>query len=319
MEKVIFDTDPGIDDSMAILFAAACPEIKLLGLTTIFGNTTLEGTTKNALFLKEKFNLDYDVAMGEETPLFIRAGKCPSFVHGDNGLGNIKLPDIDLSKIHHLRAPEYIISKVREFPHEVTIMCVGRLTNLAKALMLDPDLAPLIKKVIIMGGAFGHHGAFGNVTPFAEANIAGDPHAADLVYTSELNIDTVGLDVTQEVIMNESYLQKLRDNCHKAGPFIYEISRFYYDFHKKSAGLDGFYVHDSSAVMCLVRPDLYTFEEGPVRVVCTGPAAGHTIQKTSTKAYPKDEWASSKALCKVAVEVNAQGFLDHYFKVLEVF
>ena len=239
---------------------------------------------------------------------FTKSGPCPTPVHGENGLGNIPLPDIDLRGVHELPAAEYIIEKVKEFPHELTIMCVGRLTNLARALSLDPDIAPLIRRVVIMGGAFGTHGGFGNVTPFAEANIAGDPHAADIVYTAPLTIDTVGLDVTHSVIMHESYLKRLRDSLKAFGPLIYEISAFYKNFHRKSAGIDGFYVHDSSAVMCLVRPDLYTFKEGPVRVITSGPAAGHTMQKTDGKSYPKDPWSASPAHCRVAYEVKAEGF-----------
>ena len=166
-----------------------------------------------------------------------------------------------------------------------------------------------------MGGAFGHNGHTGNVSPYAEANIIGDPHAADLVFTQQWPVTVVGLDVTQQSIMNHAYIQKLRQQSDVYGDFIYQISRFYSDFHNQSVGLDGFYVHDSSAVAYVLAPELFKIQQGPIRVVCEGPAIGMTLCKTLEKAFPVDGW-QDKPTQQVCIDVDSQGLLDLYFNTL---
>jgi inosine-uridine nucleoside N-ribohydrolase len=311
--KVIFDTDPGIDDAMAILFAHASGKIDLLGITTVFGNASIENATRKALYLKQRFAIATTVCVGADTPLVVPAGEPTTFVHGQNGLGDIDLPDTLPLKADPRSACDFIIETVRNNPNEVTLLAVGRLANLALAIQKAPDIADLVKAVVVMGGAFGHNGHTGNVSPYAEANIIGDPHAADLVFTQNWPVTVVGLDVTQQSIMSNAYVQILKDKSEIYGDFIYQISRFYSDFHQQSLGLDGFYVHDSSAVAYVLAPELFKVQQGPIRVVCEGPAMGMTLCKTLEKAFPVDGWQDNPRQ-QVCTDIDSQGLLDLYFK-----
>lgn len=314
-QKVIFDTDPGIDDTMAMLLAHASDRLDLIGITTVFGNATIENATRNALFVKQRFGLTADIAMGTDTPLVVEAGEPTTFVHGNNGLGDIAIPPGDYGVTDSRVAHDFIIDTVKANPGEITLIAVGRLTNLALALQKAPEIAGLVKQVIIMGGAFGHHGHSGNVTPFAEANIIGDPHAADLVLTANWPVTVVGLDVTQQTIMTSQYLDELREKSERYGEFIYQITRFYADFHQQAIGMDGFYVHDSSAIAYAIAPELFTLKKGAIRVVTEGPAMGHTMLKEGDAHYPIDGWRD-KPVQQVCVDVASEGLLELYMTTI---
>ncbi|WAZ11810.1 nucleoside hydrolase [Serratia marcescens] len=314
-KKVILDTDPGIDDTMAILFAHASKRIDLIGITTVFGNATIENATRNALFVKHRFGLSADVSVGSDTPLVLEAGEPTTFVHGDNGLGNIIIPDEYYGEVDVLRAEDFIIDRIKKFPGEITLIAVGRLTNLARALDKAPEIAGLVKEVIIMGGAFGHHDHCGNVTPFAEANFIGDPQAADKVITANWPTTIVGLDVTHQTVMSSRYIDHLRSRSERYGKFIYDITQFYTDFHRREAGIDGFYVHDSSAIAYAISPELFTTIKGKIRVVTEGPAIGHTMIKKDDRRYPIDEWSDYPAQ-RVCVGVDSAGLLELYASTL---
>lgn len=314
-KKVILDTDPGIDDTMAMLLAHASDRLDLIGITTVFGNATIENATRNALFVKQKFGLTANIAMGTDTPLVVEAGEPTTFVHGNNGLGDIEIPPGDYGIADSRTAQEFIIDTLMAHPGEITLIAVGRLTNLALALQKAPEIAGLVKEVIVMGGAFGHHGHSGNVTPFAEANIIGDPNAADLVLTSNWPVTIVGLDVTQKTIMTTQYLEELRKKSVKYGEFIYQITRFYANFHQKEIGMDGFYVHDSSAIAYAIAPELFTLKRGTIRVVTEGPAIGHTMLKEGSTRYPIDDW-SGKPVQQVCIDVASADLLELYMTTL---
>jgi inosine-uridine nucleoside N-ribohydrolase len=162
-----------------------------------------------------------------------------------------------------------------------------------------------------MGGAFGTDGVLGNVTPAAEANMLGDPEAADIVFGAAWPVVIVGLDVTQRTIMSRDYLASLRDNGGAAGQFVWDVSRHYEAFHQQSAQLEGIYVHDSSAVGYVLAPHLYTVRNGPVRVLTEGIAVGQTIQKPATLPVPAPAW-DSRPDCKVCVDVDVAGVLALY-------
>ncbi|RKF46610.1 nucleoside hydrolase [Paraburkholderia fungorum] len=309
--KVIYDTDPGVDDAMALVFQALHPDIELLGLTSVFGNTTIEITTRNARFLAARFAPGVPVAQGAAAPLKRAAPEPVAWIHGDNGLGNIVLESAPEAALDARPAHRFIIDTVHAHPGEVTLIAVGPLTNLALALADDPRIASLVKQVVIMGGAFGTDGVLGNVTPAAEANIAGDPDAADAVFGAPWPVAIVGLDVTQRTIMSEAYLASLRDRGGAAGQFVWDVSRHYQAFHELSAQLKGIYVHDSSAVAYVLAPHLYTTRRGPVRVLTDGIAAGQTIQKSSTMPVPAPAW-DTRPESVVCVDVDVPGMLALY-------
>ena len=260
--KVIIDTDPGIDDAMAILLALNHPNIELLGLTTIFGNLATEGATRNAIDLLEHFGAPHiPVAKGADKPLEKTLGAFPDFVHGKNGFGEITIPTSAL-KACDLCAAEFIVEQVLKYPGQVTICAIAPLTNLALALKLEPKIAQLTKQVVIMGGAVRVNG---NVSPVAEANIHNDPLAADIVLNAGWPVTLVGLDVTLKVILDEPFMMQVK-NAGVKGELIYNMSRFYDNFYRTASGYDGFACHDATALAYVTNPELFTCEQGPVRV-----------------------------------------------------
>jgi purine nucleosidase len=315
LHHVIYDTDPGVDDSMALVFQSMHPDIELLGITSVFGNASIDTTTRNALYLRSRFAPGVPVARGAAAPLQREAPEPLAWIHGDNGLGNIELAEASDNTLDPRPAHRFIIETVRAHPGEVTLLAVGPLTNLALALADDPGIAPLVKQVVIMGGAFGTGGVLGNVTPAAEANIFCDPHAADAVMSAPWPLAIVGLDVTQHTIMSTPYLASLRDGAGEAGRFAWEVSRHYEAFHRTSAQLDGIYVHDSSAVAYMLAPQLYVTRSGPVRVLTSGIAAGQTIQKPLDMPVPAPDW-DGRPSREVCVGVDAAAVLDLYERTL---
>ena len=288
MHKVIFDTDPGIDDAMALLFLHRHPQIDLIGITTVFGNAPIGFTTRNAQFLAQEWGISAPVAKGAGVTFDPARpeGHWPTFIHGENGLGDIDIPETVDHPLDPRSAHQFIIDTVRAQPGEVTLVAVGRMTNLALALKADPDFAALVKEVIVMGGAFDVNG---NTSPAAEANIHGDPEAADLVFTAPWRVTVVGLDVTLKTVMTSGYLAEMAVTGGKAVQLLSDISQFYIDFYKHRVG-DGMVVHDSCACVYLVAPELFKTRSGPIRVVCGGIADGQTIQKPDGRRFPPGDW-----------------------------
>jgi purine nucleosidase len=319
MHKVIFDTDPGVDDAMALVFQTRHPEIELIGVTSVFGNATIETTTRNAVYLVERFAAPtVTVARGAAGPLRGVAPPPIPHIHGHNGLGDIELPalhDTGNARLDARPAHRFIIDAIRQHPHEINLIAVGPLTNLALALQEDPEIQHLVKQVIIMGGAFGMNGVLGNVTPCAEANISADPDAADQVLTAAWKVTAAGLDVTQKAVMSTAYLDSIRQHGGEDGQFIWDVSRLYEQFHRDSSDVHGIYVHDSSAVAYLVAPQLYQVRRGAVRVALDGLARGQTIQKPEAMGVPAPDWDSFTQQ-DVCVDVDVEGFLKLYFDTL---
>jgi len=314
LHKVIYDTDPGVDDAMALFFLHYHPDIDLVGITTGHGNGPVEITTRNALYLAERFGIVAPVARGAAGPLNGGEAHHASGVHGGNGLGDIELPETVIREPIGEPAHRFIVDMVRRHPGEITLLAVGRMTNLALALREAPDIAGLVKAVVIMGGAFGHNGHGGNVTPAAEANIHGDPHAADEVFAASWPLTAIGLDVTHEVLMTTDYLRDLAAEAGEVGRFIWDISRFYEDFYRRK-GLDGISVHDSSAAIYVVAPHLFETRTGAIRVVGEGLAAGQTIQKPDRLGFPPGAW-DDRPSHAIATGVQAQALLDLYRETL---
>lgn len=311
MHKVIFDTDPGVDDAMALLFLHNHPEIDLIGITTVFGNASIETTTRNALFLKREWGIAAPIARGEGKTYnpMRNPTDWPVMIHGHDGLGNIDVPEtIDLP-VDPRPAHRFIIETVRANPGEVTLIAVGRMSNLAYALKEDPGIAGLVKQVIIMGGAFD---VPGNITPAAEANIHGDPEAADVVMTAPWKVVVVGLDVTMKTVMTRKRLAELTAKNGRHLKLLSDISQFYIDFYGRHVKDEGMVVHDSCACIYLVAPDLFTTRSGAIRVVAGGIADGQTIQKPDARSFPPGNWdglPSQQACIGIDAE-KVMGLLD---------
>ncbi|KAL2487204.1 Uridine nucleosidase 1 [Abeliophyllum distichum] len=312
-EKIIIDTDPGIDDSLAILMAFQSQDLEILGLTTIFGNVSTEDATRNALLLCEiAGHPDVPVAEGSAEALKRGKPQIADDFHGSDGLGNIFLPPPKSQKLQKT-ASEFLVDKVSEYPGEVSILALGPLTNLALAVNRESSFARKVKRVVILGGAFF---ALGNVNPAAEANIYGDPEAADIVFTSGANIDVVGINITTQVLLTDADLDELRQSKGRHAEFICNMCKFYRDWHVKSEGVHGIFLHDPVSFVALVRPDLFTHKKGVVRVETQGICVGHTLMDQGLKRWNSSNPWSDLSPVSVAWTVNVVEVLNYIKKLL---
>ncbi|MFS7990378.1 putative hydrolase [Helianthus anomalus] len=312
-EKIIIDTDPGIDDSMAIMMAFQTPNLEILGLTTIFGNVSTRDATRNALLLCEIAGYpSVPVAEGSPEPLKGGEPEIQDFIHGSDGLGNLNLPPPKSKKVEK-SASEFLVDKVSEYPGEVSILALGPLTNLALAIKRDSSFVTNVKRIVILGGAFF---ASGNINPAAEANIYEDPEAADIVFTSGANIDVVGINITTQVKMSDEDLDELKRSNGRHARFLWDSCKFYRDWHVKSDGVYGIFLHDPVCFVALVRPDLFTFKKGVVRVETQGLCVGHTLMDQGLKRWNSENpWTGYKPV-SVAWTVNVDKVLSYVKSVL---
>ncbi len=267
----MLDTDPGVDDALALLYLLARPDLRLLAITTVFGNADVETTTRNALWLRATLGLDVPVHRGADAPLARPRGCSPVHVHGENGLGDIDLSGPALPAADPGPAHEAIIDLVRAHPGQVTIAAIGPLTNLALALRAAPDITGLVAEVVIMGGAF----ARGNVTPFAEANIHNDPEAAAEVLAASWPVTLVPLDATLPCVLTDAAARKMAQ-ASATGRFVHDVTRGYAATYARHEGLDGCVLHDVAALVRLTRPELFEVRSAPVSVTLDGERLGQT-------------------------------------------
>lgn len=311
--KIIIDCDPGVDDATALVLAMNYPGFEILGVTTVFGNAYLEQATQNALTVVALSKRNIAVYKGADKPLRKPLDSPPDFIHGKDGLGNTNQP---VPKIHSQSKPaaQFIVDIARAYPGEVTVLAVGRLTNLAAAIKIDSNVTKNIREVVLMGGDLH---VPGNVNPVAEANIEGDPDAADIVFTAPWKITMIGLDVTTRVKLTDDILLRLKNKNKQYGPFIFAITRFYLNFYKTSNQLTGgFYVHDPSAVMYLIDSSLFKLTRGPVRVVTDGIAIGQTIMPAYDYQLQLAPW-KDKPFVNAAIGVDADRFLKVFESIME--
>ena len=299
--KLIIDTDPGIDDAMAIFYAAAAPDIDLLGLTTVYGNVPVGQATRNALRLLQEVGLDIPVAPGADRPRILPPHRFATHIHGDNGLGDI--PEAaPRARPDRRDAIQFITQTVSERPGEVTICAIGPLTNIAAALDADATLARKIRQIVVMGGSID---AGGNITDHAEANIYHDPHAAEAVFASGARIMMVGLDVTHKVLCSPSDFSNIAKNAPRLGGLLQDMSHFYIAFYESVGKFDGCSLHDPSAVIACTHDHLFKTLSTPVRVALDGETRGRT-----TAGAERGRPAINVAVGVDAVRVKAV-FEDH--------
>ena len=311
--KVIYDTDPGVDDAMALYFALAHPGIEVVGITTTFGNVSVEQAATNALYLTAIAGREVPITQGVATP-WVKPGEAPpDFIHGADGLGNLTARLATGNQLDPRSSAQFIVDMARAQPGEITLVAVGPLGNLSLALMLEPSLPALLREVIIMGGTVAEPG---NVSPVAEANIWNDPHAADRVFSANWKLTMVGLDVTHRVVTELALFKKIAehhrhmatDTLHHAVAFY---STFYSGLHKHLALKPGCFAHDLLAFIYLVSPGLFTLERGCVRVVTEGIAQGQTmLNRRAYIDYPQAGWGQHLPLTDVCMAVNAAGCLE---------
>lgn len=302
--KIILDTDPGIDDAMAIFFAFQSPDIEVLGLTTVFGNVPVTMAAKNALSLCELAKVDIPVCKGVGMPWVGPESTYAHFVHGDDGFGNINHPD-PIGQIDPRSSAQFIVEMARKYPGEITLCAVGPLGNLALALRLEPELPKLLKAVNIMGGA-----AFvaGNVTPVAEANIWNDAYAAEIVFAADWKVNMFGLDVTYDLPFPPNFTSVLAEKNPSLGGFIKKAAEFYTDFYSKGKDTRQCYFHDAFPIAYIVEPSLFEMTAGNVRVSTDALNRGQTsFAPFGSTASP--EWLNASVI-KVATKVDHPKITD---------
>ena len=310
---ILIDTDPGIDDAMAIAFAEFAPELDVVALTTVAGNATIAQTTFNALSLRTRFGMGAVVARGAGSAIDGRRAEPPAFVHGDDGLGNTG-PMAGDGALANESAAQLIVTMANEHAGALTVIALGQLTNLAHALRLDTGLVERVARIIVMGGAFGTGLTGGNVTPVAEANAHGDPLAADIVFNAGWPVTVVGLDVTMQTVIDAGFRERLRRSG-PVGEYLWEISGFYDRFYRDGHGIDGFPVHDSSAVAFALDAALFATESGRVRVAQGGAFTGQTTFVPARWCRDDGAWSRSAAV-DVCFGVDSNALLDRYLAVL---
>ena len=304
--KVIIDCDPGIDDSLAILLAINSPELEVLGLTITSGNVPAQLGAKNALkALQMCQRLDIPVYIGEELPLE-RELVTAQDTHGEDGVGENFYEDVDAKILYG--GVDFIIDTLKN-NKDVSIIALGPLTNIAKALMKDKKAFDNLDEFISMGGAFRIHG---NCSPVAEFNYWVDPHGADYVYKNlPKKIHMVGLDVTRKIVLTPNIIEFINRLDKDMAKYITEITRFYIDFHWEQEGIIGCVINDPLAVAYFIDRSLLRGFDSYVEVVHDGVAMGQSIVDSFN--FYKNE-PNSHVLTEVDEKAFMKMFLKRIFK-----
>jgi purine nucleosidase len=312
MHSIILDTDPGIDDALALFLALASPDMQLEAVTTVSGNVHVDLTTRNALTLLELAGRgDIPVARGCDRPL-VRQPVIADYVHGRGGLGDATLPEPRLQPVAS-HAVDLIIKKALAAPGEITLVPIGPLTNIALAVRREPRLAQCVREVVIMGGALR---VPGNVTPASEFNIYADPHAAHIVLHAGWPIRLVSLDVTNQAKMQREQLRVLAASGHPVTQLIQQMVSYSIETFGKPRGISAFSMHDPLCLAAALRPDLIDWKPAFVDVELAG-----TLTLGATVAFferledldPALEYQHRVNL-QASIGVDVEQFLDFYME-----
>lgn len=306
-KRIIFDTDPGIDDACAILLALASPEVSVEGLSVVHGNCSLEQATTNALSVLELANAArIPVVKGCELPLVQPSLLAPE-THGDTGLGYAKLPSPHTGPVTQ-HAIDFLIEKILASPGEITLLAIGPLTNIALAIRQEPRIVQALKEIIIMGGALRYEG---NTTALAEFNTYVDPHAAHIVYHAGIPVTLVPLDVTYQCVLTQDDVRRLQEVESPITKFVADATRFYMEFHDEFQKIDGCVINDPLALALAFAPELCTYRDLPVDVDISG---GICMGKTVADFY---NYGKKPANMRVALDVRARDFIDLFVERIQ--
>jgi purine nucleosidase len=303
--RMILDTDPGIDDAMAILFALKRPGIRLEALTTVFGNTDVDTATGNALRILDLAGCsDIPVARGASRSLLRPFVKAADHVHGKNGLGGIDLPEPRSRQVAET-ASDLIIRMARENPGEITLCPVGPITNVAIALTRAPEIAGLLKEIVVMGSTIFQPGIQGIPTPLADANFWNDPEAAQIVLRSGAPITLVGMDVTMKVLLTLPMSEAIARDGGPLGRTLMEIAAFYMNSYATMyPGIAGCGMHDPLAVAIAEDRSLVKTERMCVDIELAG-----TLTRGMTVA-DRRRTAAARQNADVCLDVDSARFSE---------
>ncbi len=309
VKKVILDCDPGHDDAVAIMLAAASNDIQILGITCVGGNATLENTKLNALKICTLIErTDIKIYAGSAKPLkydLITA----AHVHGKSGLDKDGDPIVvDASyNIQKENAVDFIINECHKNIDPIYLCPTGPLTNIALSLQKDSSIKEKIKEIVFMGGAAL---CLGNITPSAEFNIYVDPHAANIVLNSGIPLTMMGLDVTHKVNVNNEIIENIKKINNKASIFFAELMEYYSRFHRELYETDESPLHDPCVIAYLINEDIFN-----------GKLVNVQVEENSelTRGKTVTDWlgvTKRKPNCKVITEANAKQFFTLLAKEL---
>ena len=319
MQRILIDTDPGVDDAYAILLAMHSPELHVPAITTVCGNVPVDQATQNLLTILGLLELDEFpmLAQGATTPL-IKPLVTAAHVHGDDGLGNTShLQKADGSPVYApadtdlslMSGAELILEMATRYPDELIIVALGPLTNLATAIRKDPAKMRQVREIIVMGGVFE---AYGNVTTTAEFNIFVDPHAAQEVFQFGVPVHIAPLDATHQVVLTGERLRAEMENREdKVSRFLWDATRACMEFYLEHVGFWGFHIHDALPIAMLTHPDYFESVNTYVQVETAGDLTGGM-----TVADLRPERQRFDPNAQVCVKVAAEAFLDTFFERL---
>ncbi|HHD2752504.1 TPA: nucleoside hydrolase [Clostridium perfringens] len=271
--KVIIDCDPGIDDALAIILALKSEEIEVIGITTVSGNVESLQGAKNALkVLKLLDRLDIPVYLGESTPIK-RELVTAQDTHGEDGLGETFIPEVSEEYIRE-GAVDFILNTLKN-EDDISIIALGPLTNLCRAINKDSETFHKVKEIVSMGGAYKSHG---NCSPVAEFNYWVDPHGArEFLKKFNGEFTMVGLDVTREIVLTPNLREMIHQFKDEIGNFIYDITRFYVDFHWEQERTLGCVINDPLAVEYFINRNLCEGFKAYVDIACDDIAMGQSL------------------------------------------
>ena len=301
MKPVIIDTDPGIDDVAALLLALASPELEVVALTTIYGNSSVDACTANALhLLKTAGRTDIPVYRGAGKPLLRPASEgWASHIHGSDGLGgitNVEETTELTDSISAKHAALAMIETVMARPGEVTILALGRMTNVALALSLKPGFARSVREVVVMGGAVT---VPGNVSQVATANLHEDPEAAAILYQSEAPIVQVGLDVCNLVTVSPAQLEAIARSANPGAQLLSGATAYLRDAYVRTGRIgpdEGVRYNDMPAVGYAVKPDLFTAKPAQVEI---------ETRSELTRGQTVANWQAVETNARICLDVNS--------------
>ncbi len=271
--KVIIDCDPGIDDALAIILALKSKEIEVIGITTVSGNVESVQGAKNALkVLKLLGRLDIPVYLGESKPIK-RELVTAQDTHGEDGLGETFLEEVSSEYIRE-NGVDFILNTLKN-QENVSIIALGPLTNLYRAIEKDSETFHRVKEIVSMGGAYKSHG---NCSPVAEFNYWVDPHGArEFLKKFNGEFTMVGLDVTREIVLTPNLREMIHQFNDEIGDFIYDITRFYVDFHWEQERTLGCVINDPLAVEFFINRDICEGFKAYVDIACEDISMGQSV------------------------------------------
>lgn len=297
MKRIIIDADPGIDDMLAMLMALKCRGVKVEGITTVNGNCSLAHATENTFRILDMVGKKVPVYEGADKPLKIE-NKSAEDVHGADGFGGIFYPEVKI-EVEKEKAEEYLTRMVRENPKEITIVSIGPLTNIAKAILKDKTFVGNVKELILMGGSAGK----GNHSPYAEFNFWNDPDSAKIVFEAGFpSLIMVGLNVTEKMILTEEMQEEMKKWKEPIADIICEALKQYNEFHWEKYKIQGSYVNDPVTIAYLLEPNLLGLKDCFVHIITEGEREGQSVVDIGGAK------ANGKTNAKVAFSVDITGF-----------